>query len=322
MERRRTVWLALALLVGLAPAAWAQTYPTRAIRLIVPYAPGGGTDNLARLIAPKLSESLGQQVVIDNRPGASGNIGYELAAKAAPDGYTLTMVDTSYMTNPSLYAKLPIDFDKDLAPLSLLASGPVILVVHPSLAARSVKELIALAKAQPGKLNFASGGNGSSTHLGGELFKLVAGVDILHVPYKGTGAAVNDLLAGQVTIMFAGISQARGNVDAGKLRGLAVTGAARAPAMPAVPTFDELGVTGVDSSTLWGTMAPSATPRDIVQRLNAELVKAVRAPELKDKLLDLGYTPIGSTPDAFGAILRSETEKWAGVIKRAGITPD
>ncbi|MBV8166844.1 MAG: tripartite tricarboxylate transporter substrate binding protein, partial [Alphaproteobacteria bacterium] len=265
---------------------------------------------------------LGQQVVIENRPGASGNIGYELAAKAAPDGYTLTMVDTSYMTNPSLFAKLPIDFDKDLIPLSLLASGPVILVVHPSLAASSVKELIALAKAQPGKLNFASGGNGSSTHLGGELFKLVAGVDILHVPYKGTGAAVNDLLAGQVTIMFAGISQARGAVEGGALRGLAVTGATRAPAMPSVPTFDELGIAGVDSSTLWGTMAPAALPRALVERLNAELVKAVRAPDLKDRLVDLGYTPIGSSPDEFGTVLRSETEKWAGVIKRAGITPD
>ncbi len=274
----------------------------------MPYAPGGGTDNLARLIAPKLSESLGQQVVIENRPGASGNIGYELAAKAAPDGYTLTMVDTSYMTNPSLFAKLPIDFDKDLIPLSLLASGPVILVVHPSLPATSIKELIALAKAQPGKLNFASGGNGSSTHLGGELFKLVAGVDILHVPYKGTGAAVNDLLAGQGTIMFAGISQARGAVEGGKLRGLAVTGTTRAPA--------------IDSSTLWGTMAPAALPRELAQRLNAELVKAVRAPDLKDRLVDLGYTPIGSTSEEFGKILRSETEKWAGVIKRAGITPD
>jgi tripartite-type tricarboxylate transporter receptor subunit TctC len=318
---RRAFLLTLALLLG-AGAAHAQPYPTRAIKLIVPYAPGGGTDILARLIAPKLSEALGQQVVIENRPGGSGNIGYELAARAAPDGYTLTMVDTSYMTNPSLFAKLPIDFDKDLVPLSLLASGPVILVVHPALAVTSVKELIARAKAEPGKLAFASGGNGSSTHLGGELFKLIAGVDILHVPYKGTGAAVNDLLAGQVTIMFAGISQARGAVEAGKLHGLAVTGAERAPALPSVPTFDELGIAGVDSSTLWGTMAPAALPRDLVQRLNTELVKAVRAPELKDRLSDLGYTPIGSSPEDFGKILRSETEKWAGVIKRAGITPD
>jgi tripartite-type tricarboxylate transporter receptor subunit TctC len=315
----RLVLLALVVATG---AAHAQGYPVRPIRLVVPYAPGGGTDILARLIVPKLSEALGQQVVVDNRPGASGNIGYDIAAKAAPDGYVLTMVDTSYMTNPSLYAKLPFDFDKDLVPVSLLASGPVILIVHPSVAADSVGALVALAKAKPGALNFASGGNGSSTHLAGELFKLVAGVDMVHVPYKGTGAAITDLIGGQVSIMFAGISQARAYVETDKARGLAVTGAARAPALPGVPTFAEAGLPGVESSTLWGTMAPAATPRDIVQRLNAELVKAVRAPELQDRLVDLGFQPIRSTPEAFGAILRAETEKWAGVIKQAGIKPD
>ncbi len=316
------ILLALFLTVIAAGTAEAQTYPVRPVRLVVPYAPGGGTDILARLLVPKLSDALGQQVVVDNRPGASGNIGYDLAAKAAPDGYTLTMVDTSYMTNPSLYAKLPFDFDKDLVPVSLLASGPVILIVHPAVSVDSVKGLVELAKAKPGALDFASGGNGSSTHLAGELFKLVAGIDMVHVPYKGTGAAISDLIGGQVSIMFAGISQARSHVEAAKAKGLAVTGDARAPALPAVPTFAEAGLPGVESSTLWGTMAPAATPRDIVARLNAELVKAVRAPELQDRLVDLGFQAIGSTPDAFGAVLRAETEKWARVIKQAGIKPD
>ncbi len=310
---------ALCIVPGLARA---QSYPTHPIRLVVPYAPGGGTDILARLVVPKLSDALGQQVIVDNRPGASGNIGYDVVAKSPPDGYTLTMVDTSYMTNPSLFAKLPFDVDKDLVPVSLLASGPVILIVHPSVPATTVASLIDIAKAKPGALNFASGGNGSSTHLAGELFKLVAGVDMVHVPYKGTGAAINDLVAGQVSIMFAGISQARGHVEAGKARGLAVTGDTRAPALPAVPTFAETGLPGVESSTLWGTMAPAATPRDIVQRLNVELVKAVRAPDLQDRLADLGFQAIGSTQEAFGEILKSETAKWARVIKQVGVTLD
>jgi tripartite-type tricarboxylate transporter receptor subunit TctC len=315
----RLVLLAIVVASG---GAHAEGYPVRPIRLVVPYAPGGGTDILARLVVPKLSEALGQQVVVDNRPGASGNIGYDIAAKAAPDGYVLTMVDTSYMTNPSLYAKLPFDFDKDLAPVSLLASGPVILIVHPAVPAETVAGLIALAKAKPGALNFASGGNGSSTHLAGELFKLVAGVDMLHVPYKGTGAAITDLIGGQVSIMFAGISQARVQVEAGKARGLAVTGEARAAALPGVPTFAEAGLPGVESSTLWGVMAPAATPRDIVARLNREFVRAVRAPDLQDRLVDLGFQPIGSTPEQFGAILRAETAKWARVIAQAGIKLD
>jgi len=232
------------------------------------------------------------------------------------------MVDTSYAVNPSLFAKLPFDPEKDLVPVCLLASGPVILIAHPSVPAPSVAELVALARAKPGRLEFASGGNGSSTHLAGELFKLVADVDIVHVPYKGTGLAIGDLVSGHVGLMFAGISQARSHVEAGKVTALAVTGETRAPALPQVPTFQEAGLGGVESSTYWGVMAPAATPRDIVARLNAEFVKAVRAPDLQARLGDLGYQPIGSTPDGFGANLRAETAKWASVVKRAGVHVD
>lgn len=299
--------------------AAAQNYPNRYIRMIVPYVPGGGTDTLTRTIAPRLGEVLGQQIIIDNRAGGSSAVGTEMAAKAAPDGYTLVMVDTSFTTNPALYGKLPFDPVKDFAPVSLVASAPVILVVHPSVPIHNVKEFVALAKARPGQLNFASGAPGSSTHLGGELLKVVAKVDVVNIPYKGTGQAITDVLGGQVGMMFAGISTVRQHVLAGKLRAIAVTGEKRAPAVPEVPTFVESGLVGVDSGTYWGCLAPAATPRDIVNKVNAALHATVDTPDIRQRLEDRGYVVIGSAPERFGENIRSEIAKWAKVIKAAGI---
>jgi tripartite-type tricarboxylate transporter receptor subunit TctC len=317
----RTIILAFALSV-IAAVTSAQTYPTRAIRLIVPFAPGGGTDILIRVITPKLSELLGQQIIVDNRGGGGSMIGTELVVRSAPDGYTLVAVDTAFATNPSLYRKLPYDPIKDLAPVSLLATAPVILIVHPSVPATTVTELVALAKARPGQLNFASGGAGSSTHLGVELFKYVANIDLVHIPYKGTGPAVADVLGGQVVMMFAGISSVKQHVMAGKLRAIAVTGEHRSPAMPQVPTFTESGLKGVDSGTYWGSLAPAGTPRDIINKVSAAMATAVKAPELHQRLVDLGYDPIGGSPDDFAANIKSEIEKWARVIRAAGVRLD
>ena len=300
----------------------AQTFPARAIRVIVPFAPGGGTDILIRTVSPKLSEALGQQLVIDNRAGGGSTIGSELAAKAPPDGYTLLMVDTSFTTNPSLYSKLPYDSARDFAPVSLMAAAPVILIVHPSVPVKSVKEFVALAKSKPGQLNFASGGPGSSTHLGGELLKLVAGIDLVHIPYKGTGPAVADVLGGQVVMMFAGISSVKQYVAVGRLRAIAVTGQKRSPAMPEVPTFIESGLRGVDSGTYWGCLAPAATPKDIVNKLSTTIANVLKMGDIEKRLSDLGFDAIGGTPDQFATIIRSETEKWARVIKSAHVKLD
>src|SRR3954469_15597515 len=274
----------------LASASVAQSYPSRYIRMIVPYVPGGGTDTLTRTIAPKLAETLGQQIIIDNRVGGSSAVGTEIAARAAPDGYTLLMVDTSFTTNPALYGKLPFDPVKDFAPVSLVASAPVILVVHPSVPIRNVKEFVALAKSRPGELNFASGAPGSSTHLGGELLKSAAKVDVVNIPYKGTGQAITDVLGGQVGMMFAGISTVRQHVRAGKLRAIAVTGDKRAAAMPEVPTFVESGLAGVDSGTYWGCLAPAATPQDIVSKVSAALHTVVESADVRSRLEERGYT--------------------------------
>ena len=300
----------------------AQTFPARAIRVIVPFAPGGGTDILIRTVSPKLSEALGQQLVIDNRAGGGSTIGRELAAKAPPDGYTLLMVDTSFTTNPSLYSKLPYDSARDFAPVSLMAAAPVILIVHPSVPVKTVKEFVALAKSKPGQLNFASGGPGSSTHLGGELLKLVAGIDLVHIPYKGTGPAVADVLGGQVVMMFAGISSVKQYVAVGRLRAIAVTGQKRSPAMPEVPTFIESGLRGVDSGTYWGCLAPAATPKDIVNKLSTTIANVLKMGDIEKRLSDLGFDAIGGTPDQFATIIRSETEKWARVIKSAHVKLD
>ena len=319
VSKRAVAALLQACMLACAGLCEAQSYPAHYIRMIVPYVPGGGTDTLTRTLAPKLGETLGQQIIIDNRAGGSSAVGTEIAAKAAPDGYTLVMVDTSFTTNPALYGKLPFDPVKDFAPVSLVASAPVILVVHPSVPIHNVKEFVALAKARPGELNFASGAPGSSTHLGGELLKLVARVDVVNIPYKGTGQAITDVLGGQVGMMFAGISTVRQHVRAGKLRAIAVTGEKRAAAMPDVPTFVESGLVGVDSGTYWGCLAPAATPKDIVNKVSAALHTVVESSDVKPRLEERGYTVIGSAPERFGDNIRSEIAKWAKVIKSAGI---
>ena len=321
---RVRVRAAIAALATLSAAfsAVAQTYPAKPIRIVVPFAPGGGTDILTRVLAPRLSELMKQQIVVDNRPGAGSQIGTEVAAKAPADGYTLLMVDTAFTTNPTLYARLPYDSIRDFAPVSLAASAPVIMIVHPSVPVRTVKELVALARAQPGALNFASGGPGSSTHLGVELLKYVAKVDLVHIPYKGTGLAVADVLGGQVTMMFAGISSVKQHVETGRLRALAVTGEKRSPAMPAVPTFVEAGLKGMDASTYWGALAPSKTPVEIIDRISTTLAQALRMADVSQKLIDLGFVPIGSTPQEYARVIASEMEKWAKVIKAANIRLD
>jgi len=314
----RRIGLAVCVLVALGVEAIAQSYPARPIRLVVPFGAGGGTDNLARIIEPLVSKALGQPLVIENRPGGGSTIGMDQVAKAAPDGYTLVMTDTSIAVNPSL-KPLPYDTINDFAPVSLLATAPVILVAHPSMPAKTLQEFVALAKAKPGELNYASGGIGASTHLGGELLKFVAGIDVKHVPYKGTGPAMNDLIGGHVQVMFSGISSARPHMDAGTLRALAVTGGARNAATPGVPTFAEAGLPDVTASTYWGVLAPKGAPQEIVDRLNVEFAKAVRDPEVVKRIADLGYLPIGGGPSDYAANIKSEIAKWAPVVKAANI---
>jgi tripartite-type tricarboxylate transporter receptor subunit TctC len=312
---------ALVVLGAAAPDACAQGYPTRAIRLVVPFGAGGGTDNLARIIEPQVSRALGQPIVIENRPGGGSIPGMDAVAKATADGYTLVMTDTSIAVNPSLKA-LPYDTLKDFEPVSLLATAPVILVAHPSVPAKTLAELVALAKAQPGKLNYASGGNGASTHLGGELLKLVAGIDVVHVPYRGTGPAMNDLIGGHVGVMFSGISSAKAYLDAGTLRAFAVTGETRNAAVPDVPTFAEAGLGGVTASTYWGVLAPKGTPKDVVDRLSAEFAKAMRDPDIVARIAQLGYLPVAGGPADYAQNIRSEIEKWGKVVKAANIKAD
>ena len=299
-----------------------QAYPSKPIRIVVPFAPGGGTDILIRIMLPKMSETLRQQLIVDNRPGAGSQIGTDLVAKAPADGYTILMVDTAFMTNPSLYSKLPYNSERDFAPVSLAATAPVIMIVHPSVPVRTVKELVALARAQPGALNFASGGPGSSTHLGVELLKYVAKINLVHIPYKGTGPAVADVLGGPVTMMFAGISSVKQHVEIGRLRAIAVTGEKRSPAMPSVPTFGEAGMKQVDASSYWGALAPARTPQDIINRLSTTMAQVLKLPDLREKLVELGFVPIGGGPSEFATLIASETDKWAKVIKAAAVKLD
>jgi tripartite-type tricarboxylate transporter receptor subunit TctC len=316
--RRLIAFGVLFALCAAAPDARAQTYPTRAIRLVVPFGAGGGTDNLARIIEPFVSKALGASIVIENRPGGGSTIGMDQVAKAASDGYTLVMTDTSIAVNPSL-KPLPYDTLNDFVPVSLLATAPVILMAHPKVPAKTLQEFVALAKAQPGKFNYASGGNGASTHLGGELLKLVAGIDVVHVPYKGTGPAMNDLIGGHVDVMFSGISSAKPYMDAGTLHALAVTGDKRNAATPDVPTFAEAGLPGVTASTYWGVLAPKGTPNEIVDRVSAAFAAAMRDPEIVERVGQLGYLPIAGGPADYAANLRSEIEKWGKVVKAANI---
>jgi len=312
-----------ALLALVATAASAQTYPTKPIRLVVPFPPGGATDILARDVAQKLTEAWGQQVIVDNRPGAGGNIGSELVAKSAPDGYTLEMGTVgTHAINASLYAKMPYDHVKDFVPVILVAGVPNVLVVNPAVPANSVAELIAYAKANPGKLNFASSGNGTSIHLSGELFKFMAGVQMTHVPYKGSAPALQDLIGGQVQLMFDNLPPSLPQIKAGKLRALAVTSLARAPALPDVPTMAEAGLPGYEASSWFGVLAPAGTPPAIVTKLNAEIAKWLATPEAKEKLSKQGANAAGGTPEDFAKHIAAETAKWAKVVKDSGAKID
>ena len=314
--------LAVALACIAATGASAQDYPSKPIRIIVPYPPGGPTDILARVVAAKLAEKLGQPITIDNKAGASGMIGADMVAKAAPDGYTLLANASIHVINPSVQAKSPYDAIKDFAPVSLIADVPLVLVVTQTLPAQSVKELIALGKAKPGTLNFASSGNAAAPHLAGEAFKIATGVDMQHVPYKGSGPAVSDLIGGQVQLMFDSLPSSIGHIKSGKLRALAVTTSKRAGALPDLPTVAESGVPGFDISTWYGVWAPAGTPKQIVNRISAEIAAIVRTPEIRERLASLGAEPVGDTPEEFAAYTRSELAKWARIVKASGAKAD
>ena len=316
----RTLLLLLPL-AGILPAG-AQSYPTKPVRLIAPSSPGSGVDIVARIVAQKLSESLGQQVVVDNRAGAGANLGAEIAAKAAPDGYTLFMGTPAHAINAGLYRRLNYDIVKDFAPISLVTTGQYVLVANPSLPAKNVKDLIALAKAKPGQLNYASAGSGNATHLAGELFKSLTKVNVVHVPYKGSGPALTDVIAGQVQFMFSNLTAALPHMKTGRLRALAVTGPQRTPAAPDIPTLIESGVPGYTVTSWFGVLAPTGTAKEIVNRLNAELAKVMRAPGMKERLAGEGADPTSSSPAEFTAFIKTEIEKWRKVVKDAGITAE
>lgn len=308
--------------VGAAASAWAQApYPSKPIRIIVPLAPGGPTDILARTMSQKLTESMKQPVVVDNRTGAGGTIGIDIAAKAPADGYNLLLVAAAtYTISANLYKKLPYDPRRDLIPISVLAAAPYVLVVHPSLPVKTMKDLIAIAKAHPKDLNYASGGTGTGPQMAFELMMLQTGIKITHIPYKGTGPAMNDMIAGQTQVSMFNLIAAMPVVQSGRLRGIAVSGAKRSDKLPDLPTLEELGIKGFEVPTGHMVMTQSATPKDIVARLHQEIVKALNSPDVKARLEAEGAEVIGNTPDQAAAIVRSEMDKWADVIKRTGIT--
>jgi len=325
-SRRQLVLGGIALAASLAAPFGAQAadaYPSKTITLIVPFAAGGTTDILARVIGQALNKELGQTVIIDNRAGAGGNIGAQLAARAAPDGYTLFMGTVgTHAINQSLYRKLPFDPIKDFAPLTRVAMVPNLLVANPTKPYKNVKELIAYAKAHPGKVNFGSSGSGSSIHLSGALFNTMAGVDMVHVPYKGSAPAVSDLLGGQIDIMFDNMPSAIQHVRSGKLRALAVTTAKRSPELPNVPTIAEAGVPGYEATSWFGMFAPANTPAPIVARLNTALVKVLAQPDVKKKLAEQGAEPYSEKPEQFAEFIRKETAKWGKVVKDSGASVD
>jgi tripartite-type tricarboxylate transporter receptor subunit TctC len=299
-----------------------RAYPSKPVRFIVPSSAGGGTDIIARAIAQKLSEALGRQFVVENKPGAGQMIGIEAAARSPADGHTILMAASTLAINPVMYKKVPYDPLRDFAPITQAASLPNVLVVHPSVPVKSVAELIALAKAKPGQIAYASAGVGTSPQMSMELLKSLAGIDMLHVPYKGTTPGVVDLLAGQVSVMAPNVLTALPHIKAGKLRALAVTSGKRSEALPEVPTIAEAGVPGYESVQWYGVLAPAGTPREIVGRLHAEIAKALRAGDVRERLAADGAEPVGSSPEEFGAFIRAEIAKWAKVAKAAGIRPE
>ena len=316
-------FLLLATVVGGSSAVAADNYPATPIRLIVPFPPGGPADALARIVGEKMGASMGNVIVVVNRPGAGGNIGMEVGAKAAPDGYTLVLAPAGNLTvNPSLYRSMPYDVGRDFAPITVLATVPNILVVHPSVPAKTVTELVQYAKAHPGELNFSSPGNGSGAHLAGELLKSMAAIDMTHVPFNGIAPAVTAVLGGQVQVMFAGAPSVLQHVKSGKLRALGVASLARIAAAPDLPTLTESGFRGFDVTSWYGIVAPAGTPSQVIDRLHGEMTKALNDPDVREKLAGLGAEPIGNTPAEFAATIRSETAKWSKIVKDAKITAE
>ncbi|MDP3083103.1 MAG: tripartite tricarboxylate transporter substrate binding protein [Rubrivivax sp.] len=316
----RRLWLAVAAagLVAVTFGARGDTYPSRPIRLMVPFPPGGPTEVLARIVAPRLAERLGQVVIVDNKPGASGMVGADAVAKAAPDGYTLLVNASIHVINPSLYPKQPYDAIADFAAVSNLADVPLVLAVNPKVPARSVKELVALARSAKTPLAFASAGNATSQHLSGEAFKVATGIDLLHVPYKGSAPALTDLIGGQVQLMFDSLPSSMPFIKSGAIRPLAVTTSSRSPALPDVPTLAESGFPAFSISTWYGVWAPAATPPTIVQRLSSEIAAVVRLPEVRAQFEKLGAEPVGNTPAQFSAFSKAELVKWSGIVKQSG----
>ena len=314
-----TITLALA---GAATGLLAQPFPNKTVRIIVPFPPGGGVDIVARTISPKLSEALGQQVVVDNRAGASGIVGTDLAAKAAPDGHTIFMGTLGNISvNPLLFPKLPFDIGRDFAPLTQAVAVTFMLYVHPSVPVKSVKDLIALAKSRPGQINYASSGGGGAPHLAAELFNSMAGVKMVHIAYKGSGPSFIDLLGGQVPLTFDSLTQGLPYVKSGRLRAVATLGPARTPVLPDVPIVGDT-LKGYEVVNWFGVMVPAATPRDVINRLHVEIVKVLRMPDIRERLSSQGADPVGSSPEEFGAFMKAETAKWARVIKEANIRAD
>ena len=310
------------LMLTAAGGLFAQAYPTKPIRIIVPATPGGAIDLAARTIAAKLTDAWGQPVLVENRAGAAGIIGSEAVAKAAPDGYTLALVASSHAINPSLYPKLPFDTTKDFAPVALTHVVPLVMVVNPSVPASSATEFITHAKANPGKLTFASSGNGGAPHLSAELFKAMAGVYMVHIPYKGSTAAHPDLIAGQTQVMFDTVVAIAPHVKTGKVRALGVTTARRSPALPEVPTLAEAGLRGYETSTWGGLLAPANTPSEVVTKLASEVTRILKLPDVRERMLAAGAEPIGGTPAEFDAFIKAEVTKWAKVAKQSGAKPD
>ena len=316
---RSFLFLCFAAATATAPYAAAQSFPTRPARMIVPYPPGGGTDTISRLVAQKLSERWGQQVVVDNRPGANGIIGTELVARAKPDGYTFGVVIATQAINPALYPKLPYDTVKDFVAVTLMAQYPYILTVHPSVPAKSTAEFVALARQKPGAMSYASSGNGSGPHLAFELFKSTAGIDLVHVPYKGAGPANRELISGQVQAFFNNFLAARAHIESGRIRVLGVSSAKRAQAMPDVPTLAETGAPGFDVTSWYSVIAPAGTPAAVVNRIQADIAAVLRQPDVVTRLSNDGAEPVGSTSAEFRKFLQAEIRKWDAVVKKAGI---
>ena len=312
--------IAIAITLAGSSAGFAQSYPAKSVRMIVGYPPGGGTDIVGRIVAQKLAESFGQQVVVDNRGGAGGNIGMGIGANSPADGYTILMGNVApNAINVSLFQKLPFDPVADFAPVSLVASTPNILVVHPSLPVKTVKDLVALAKAKPGVLNYPSAGVGSSSHLAGELLAILTGIKIVHIPYKGGGPAMIDTISGQMQMMFATMPAAMPHVKTERVRPVAVTSAKRSQTMPQLPTIAETGIKGYEASTWYGVLVPARTPRAIVDRLHGEIVRILAGQETRERLGAQGFEPVGNTPEEFAAYIKAEIAKWAKVIRTAGI---